>query len=56
MSHIENIRILVGLNVDRKTVQIIKKSKEEQLSFEMSYKEVKEDLKWKKELRLLLSG
>ena len=32
MENIENIRILVGLNVDGKTVQIIQKSKEEQLS------------------------
>lgn len=45
MEHIENIRILVGLNVDGKTVQIIQKSKEEQLSFEMSHKEVKEEFK-----------
>ena len=45
MEYIENIRILVGLNVDGKTVQIIQKSKEEQLSFEMSHKEVKEEFK-----------
>lgn len=41
MKDIENIRVLVGLNVDNKTVEIIQKSNEEQLSFEMSYKEVK---------------
>ncbi|MCD2347402.1 helicase-related protein [Clostridium guangxiense] len=45
MEDIENIRILVGLNVDGKTVQIIQKSKEEQLSFEMSHKEVKGEFK-----------
>lgn len=45
MEYIENIRILVGLNVDGKTVQIIQKSKEEQLSFEMSHKEVKGEFK-----------
>ena len=45
MKDIENIRILVGLNVDGKTVQIIQKSKEEQLSFEMSHKEVKGEFK-----------
>jgi len=43
MEDVENIRILVGLNVDGKTVQIIQKSKEEQLSFEMSHKEVKNE-------------
>jgi hypothetical protein len=36
---------LVGLNVDEKTVQIFQKSKEEQLFFEMSHKEVKRKLK-----------
>lgn len=41
MKDIEKIRILVGLNVDGKTIQIIEKSKEEQMSFEMSHKEVK---------------
>lgn len=45
MKDIENIRILVGLNVDSKTVQIIQKSNEEQLSFEMSHKEVKDEFK-----------
>lgn len=45
MENTENIRILVGLNVDGKTVQIIQKSKEEQLSFEMSHKEVKDEFK-----------
>ncbi|MBV4420529.1 helicase [Clostridium tyrobutyricum] len=45
MEDIDNIRILVGLNVDGKTIQIIQKSKEEQLSFEMSYKEVKSEFK-----------
>ena len=41
MEDVEKIRVLVGLDVDSKTVQIIQKSKEEQLSFEMSHKEVK---------------
>ena len=45
MENTESIRILVGLNVDGKTVQIIQKSKEEQLSFEMSHKEVKNEFK-----------
>ncbi|TJX15131.1 helicase [Tissierella creatinini] len=41
MSDIEKIRVLVGLDVDSKTVQIIQKAKDEQLSFDMSHKEVK---------------
>lgn len=41
MKDVEKIRVLVGLNVDGKTVQIIEKAKEEQMSFEMSHKEVK---------------
>lgn len=43
MENVEKIRVLVGLNVDKKTVQIIEKSNEEQLSFEMSHKEVKKE-------------
>lgn len=43
MKDIEKIRILVGLNVDGKTVQIIEKAKNEQMSFEMSHKEVKRE-------------
>jgi superfamily II DNA/RNA helicase len=45
LEDIEKIRILVGLNVDNRTVQIIQKSNEEQMSFEMSHKEVKEEYK-----------
>jgi len=45
MEGIEKIRVLVGLNVDEKTVQIIQKSKEYEMSFEMSHKEVKEEFK-----------
>lgn len=45
MEDVEKVRILVGLNVDGKTVQIIQKSKEDQLSFEMSHKEVKGEFK-----------
>ncbi len=43
MDDVEKIRILVGLNVDRKTVQIIQKAEYEQMSFEMSHKEVKDE-------------
>lgn len=42
MKDVEKIRILVGLNVDGKTVEIIEKAKNEQMSFEMSHKEVKD--------------
>ncbi|HZJ76783.1 MAG TPA: phospholipase D-like domain-containing protein, partial [Oscillospiraceae bacterium] len=41
MKDIEKIRILVGLSVDGKTVQIIQRAQQEQMSFEMSHKEVK---------------
>jgi superfamily II DNA/RNA helicase len=41
LENVEKIRVLVGLNVDSKTVQIFEASQEEQLSFEMSHKEVK---------------
>ncbi len=41
MEHIEKIRVLVGLNVDYKTVQILEKSREQQMQFELSHKEVK---------------
>lgn len=43
MDDVEKIRVLVGLNVDRKTVQIIQKAEYEQMSFEMSHKEVKDE-------------
>lgn len=43
MKDVEKIRVLVGLNVDGKTVQIINKSKEQQMSFELSHKQVKEE-------------
>lgn len=43
MNDIEKIRILVGLNVDRKTIQIIQAAENEQMSFEMSHKEVKDE-------------
>ena len=43
MEDVEKIRILVGLNADRKTVQIIQKAENEQMSFEMSHKEVKDE-------------
>lgn len=43
MKDVEKVRVLVGLNVDGKTVQIIEKAKEEQMSFEMSHKEVKSE-------------
>lgn len=43
MNEVEKVRILVGLNVDSKTIQIIEKAKEEQLSFEMSHKDVKHE-------------
>lgn len=45
MEEVEQIRILVGLNVDVNTIKIIQKSSEEQMSFEMSHKEVKEEYK-----------
>lgn len=45
MEDIEKIRVLVGLNVDKKTVQIIQKSKDYEMSFKMSHKEVKEEYK-----------
>lgn len=41
MEDVEKIRVLVGLDVDPKTVQIINIVKNEQMSFEMSHKEVK---------------
>ena len=43
MEDVEKIRVLVGLNVDSQTVKIIQKSKEEQMSFEMSHSEVKKE-------------
>lgn len=45
MENIEKIRILVGLNVDQKTVEIIQKSKNEQISFDKTFKEIKNDFK-----------
>ncbi len=43
MEDIEKIRVLVGLNVDGRTIQIIEKAESEQMSFEMSHKEVKSE-------------
>lgn len=43
MEGIEKIRILVGLNVDRQTVELIQQSKEESIHFQFSHKEVKEE-------------
>jgi hypothetical protein len=43
MEDIEKIRILVGLNVDKKTVQIIQTAEDEQMSFDLSHKEVKQE-------------
>lgn len=43
LGEIEHIRILVGINADRKTVQIIQDSKEEQITFDLSHKEVKKE-------------
>ncbi|MEA1976079.1 MAG: phospholipase D-like domain-containing protein [Bacillota bacterium] len=43
MDNVEKIRVLVGLNVDDRTITIIEKSNEEQMSFEMSHKEVKKE-------------
>ena len=37
MEDIEKIRILVGLNADEKTVQIVQRAQQEQMSFEMSH-------------------
>jgi superfamily II DNA or RNA helicase len=45
MEDVEKIRVLVGLNVDGNTVQIINKSQNQQMSFEMSHKEVKGEFK-----------
>lgn len=43
MEDVEKIRILVGLNVDEKTVDIIQRAGDVQMSFEMSHKEVKDE-------------
>lgn len=43
LEEVEKIRVLVGLNADKKTVQIIQASKEEQVLFDMSHKEVKNE-------------
>lgn len=43
MRDIEKVRVLVGLNVDGKTVQIIQRAQQEQMSFEMSHKEIKNE-------------
>jgi len=43
MNDIEKIRILVGLNVDKKTIQIIQEAENEHMSFDMSHKEVKDE-------------
>lgn len=43
MENIDKIRILVGLNVDSKTVQIINRANEEQLVFDMSHSEIRNE-------------
>ncbi len=43
METVEKTRVLVGLNVDGKTVQIIQDANNEQMSFEMSHSEVKKE-------------
>jgi len=43
MAEVEKIRILVGLNVDQKTVQIIEEANHDQISFDMSHKEIKSE-------------
>ena len=43
MKDIEKIRVLVWLNVDNKTVQIIQQAENEQMSFDISHKEVKQE-------------
>lgn len=43
MEDVEKIRILVGLNTDKKTVEIIQRAEDEQMLFEMSHKEVKDN-------------
>ena len=43
MQEIEKIRILVGINVDDKTIKIIEEANEQKQSFEMSYKRVKDE-------------
>lgn len=43
LEDIDKIRILVGLNADKKTVQIINASKDVQMTFDMTHKEVKEE-------------
>ncbi|MET4654633.1 superfamily II DNA/RNA helicase [Exiguobacterium sp. PvP048] len=45
LEKVEKIRILVGLNVDSKTIQIIEQSKNEQLSLNLSSKQVKSSFK-----------
>lgn len=42
LEEVEKIRILVGLNVDSKTIQIIEQSKNQQLELNLSSKQVKE--------------
>ena len=43
MRNVEKIRIAVGLNADGKTLEIIQRAENEQMSFEMSHKEVKDE-------------
>lgn len=43
MEDIERVRILVGLNVDQKTVQIIQQAEEEKMSYQMSHKEIRDE-------------
>lgn len=43
MENVDKIRILVGLNVDKKTVELIQKADNEHNLFELSHKEVKKE-------------
>lgn len=43
LEEIEHIRILVGINTDRKAVEMIQQSKDDQLLFNLSHKEVKKE-------------
>ncbi|MEH6985398.1 phospholipase D-like domain-containing protein, partial [Priestia megaterium] len=45
MEGIEKVRILVGLEVDEKTIEIVEASKSEQLTIEMSHMEIKEGVR-----------
>lgn len=45
MEHVEKIRVLVGLNVDGKTVQIIRQADNGHMSYEMSHSQVKDEFR-----------